>query len=148
MGREPAGGVRIHVRISAEEARILQDKSAKLGVSLTEYGGAVLSKGLLHTEVEDSEAIMLPLVRRAVRAECDRFLDRILEMLVRNYMEAGTSRRLIEASMVFPPPQTREFVKQLENVNWDATYEDLREDLQGIGDWRLLLTPEKDQGST
>lgn len=148
MGRDPLGGVKVQVRISTEEARLLQEKSTKLGIPLTEYGGSVLARGLHLMEAESSEAVMLPLVRRAVRSECDRFLDRIMELLLRNYMEAGTARRLIEASMVFPAPQTREFVKQLENVNWDAAYEDFREDIKGVGDWRSLLTPVEDQGGT
>ncbi|WP_139806319.1 hypothetical protein [Deinococcus hopiensis] len=134
--------MKVQVRVSKEDADLLQARSVAVGIPLTEYAGTLLTRAFYQREAEAGEEVLIPLVRRAVRAECNRFLDRIMEMMVRNYMEAGTARRLIEAAMVFPAPQSKAFIKELESINWDAAYDDLREDIRGIGDWRALIPPE------
>jgi len=144
MPKAPSNTVKLQVRVSKEDADLLQERSIAVGIPLTEYAGTLLTRAFHQREAESGEEILMPLVRRAVRAECNRFLDRIMEMMVRNYMEAGTARRLIEAAMVFPAPQSKEFIKELESINWDAAYDDLREDIRGIGDWRALMAAEED----
>lgn len=131
--------MKLQVRVSEEIARRIKQKCDEENLSVYAYAGSLLEQAFIYDYKGTSDQLLAPHIRSAVRQELDRMMENMMEVLLRNYMEAGTARRLIQSSLILPPEQSREKVLELERRNWENTARDLREDIKGIGDWRKLL---------
>lgn len=130
---------KVNVRISAESLKILQKKSEAEGLSVYAYAGDLLERAVIYDHKDVSDQLLAPHIRAAVREELHSMMESMMEMLTRTYLEAGTGRRLIQTNLTLLPEMSREEVIELQKRNWDNAQKQLREDIQGIGDWRRLL---------
>lgn len=112
----------IQVRVRRDVARFLKAKAKQRGLPLTELGGALLEYAAHAEANDDGEALVLPTVRQVVRQELHAFLERTLDFSVLTYMEAGTARRMIQASMLYGGEMSFEAIKAIEEKQWSATW--------------------------
>jgi len=131
--------VRLQVGVSEELARRIKQKCDQENMSVYAYAGHLLEQAFIHDYKGTSDQLLAPHIRSAVRQEINQMMENLMEMMVRSYMEAGTARRMVQASLILPPQLDRERVRELERRNWDSTYKELREDIKGFGNWRRLL---------
>ncbi|PNY79350.1 hypothetical protein [Deinococcus koreensis] len=122
----------LQVRVRRSVARFLKAKADTKGMPLTELGGALLEYAAQAEANEEGEALVLPTVRQVVRQELGLFLERLFELHVRTYMEAGTARRLVQANLHYGHGLSIETVKSIEERQWAATWEASRTHLDGL----------------
>ena len=122
----------LQVRVREDVARFLRAKAEKGGMPLTELGGALLEYAAEAEANEEGEALVLPTVRQVVRQELNLFLERVLDFQVRTYMEAGTARRMVQASMHYGQDMPVERVKSIEEKQWAATWEASRKHFEAL----------------
>ncbi|CAM4413227.1 hypothetical protein DEMA109039_18215 [Deinococcus marmoris] len=127
------------MRVSGETARRIKQKCDEENLSVYAYAGDLLEQAFIYDYKGTSDQLLAPHIRSAVRQEINQMMENLMEMMIRSYMEAGTARRMVQASLILPPQLDRERVRELERRNWDSTYKELREDIKGFGNWRRLL---------
>lgn len=130
---------KIHVRVSADAAKELKKMAEAEGLSPYAYGGYLLERAVIYEHKSVSDQLLAPHIRAAVREELHSMMESMMQMLTRTYLEAGTGRRLIQTNLTLLPEMSREDVIELQKRNWDNAQKQLREDIQGVGDWRRLL---------
>lgn len=135
---------KLQVRVSEENASWLADQSHAHSVPVTEFGGALLERAIEAERRGDTEALVMPLIRRLIRQELGRFQSEVLEMMIRTYMEAGTTRRIMLTDIARTSGLPREEVKRLEEANWNVTYEALRKQMKGMPELLAHLRSEDD----
>ncbi|EYB66939.1 hypothetical protein DEIPH_ctg060orf0015 [Deinococcus phoenicis] len=129
----------LRVRISSDVAAFLKAKADVAGMPVTELGGALLEYAAQAEANEEGEALVLPTVRQVVRQELNLFLERIFELQVRTYMEAGTARRMVQAAMYYETPLPLEKIKAIEEKQWAMTWEASRKHLDGLLELKQLM---------
>lgn len=127
--------VRMTVRVSAEVAENLQAKALIGNAPLTELGGELLTLGLSVLDTDQQQALLMPLMRNMLRGELKRFTDAIHEILLRSYLESGTSRRLIQGLLLEQPGVDRGTVIEVEAKNWNNALQELNRDSKGVRKW-------------
>ncbi|EYB67001.1 hypothetical protein DEIPH_ctg054orf0003 [Deinococcus phoenicis] len=107
---------------------------------LTELGGALLEYAAEAEAKDEGDALVMPTVRQVVRQELSLFLERIFDLQMRTYMEAGTARRMGQAAMYYQTPLPLEKIKAIEEKQWEMTWEASRRHLEGLQAWKQMMT--------
>jgi hypothetical protein len=144
MGRPGKGTVRLQVRVSKEVADFLTMKARKAGMPLTELGGALLEYAAEAEAKEEGEALVMPTVRQVVRQELSLFLERTLDLQIRTYLEAGTARRMVQANMHYGHWISVEEIKEIEAAQWKVAWKASRQHLDGLQEWKQMMTDSAD----
>lgn len=129
----------LKVRVGSGVAAFLKAKAEIGGMPVTELAGALLEYAAQAEANEEGEALVLPTVRQVVRQELNLFLERIFELQVRTYMEAGTARRMVQAGMYYETPLPLEKIKAIEEKQWAMTWEASRKHLDGLLELKRLM---------
>lgn len=138
MSGRKAGTEILSIRVSSDVAQFLRAKAAEKGLPLTELGGALLEYAAQAEANEAGDALVMPTVRHVVRQELDYFMERMFDFTVRTYMEAGTARRMVMASMLMDMPEGRDerlaLIKSIEEVQWGATWDASKKHFAGLAE--------------
>ncbi|MFD2610390.1 hypothetical protein ACFSR9_13225 [Deinococcus taklimakanensis] len=128
----------LSIRVSSDVAQFLRAKAAERGLPLTELGGALLEYAAQAEANEAGDALVMPTVRHVVRQELEYFMERLFDFTVRTYMEAGTARRMVMASMLMDMPDGRDerlaLIRSIEEVQWSATWDASKRHFAGLAE--------------
>lgn len=146
MPRTKSKTVKLQVRVQADVAAFLTAKARHAGMPVTELGGALLDYATQAEAKEEGEALVLPTVRQVVRQELNSFLERTLDFQVRTYMEAGTARRMVQATAYYAEEiaglkgsARLDKLKEYEEKQWAATWEASRRHFEKLLELRTQL---------
>lgn len=131
----------IGLGLNEDVAALLRQRAAEQGLSVYVYAGDLLTTALLNTHKEDADQLLAPHIRKVVREELKHMSDQVIEMLVRIYMEGGTSRRLTQAVLSYVGNlnvghMDSETLSKATQTAWNRTYSDMDESLAGLIGWR------------
>ncbi|BDP44908.1 hypothetical protein DAETH_48770 (plasmid) [Deinococcus aetherius] len=148
MPRPSSKTVKLQVRVPANVAAFLTAKAHASGMPVTELGGALLAHAAEAEARDEGAALMLPTVRQVVRQELNLFLERLLDFQIRTYMEAGTARRMVQATAYYAEqiatakgPARLELLKGYEEKQWSATWAAGRRHFEELAKLQALMEP-------
>lgn len=150
MPRPSSKTVKLQVRVPANVAAFLTAKAQARGLPVTELGGALLAYAAEAEAKDEGTALMLPTVRQVVRQELHLFLERQLDFQIRTYMEAGTARRMVEATTYYAAELASlkgearlAKLKEYEETQWKATWAAGRRHFEQLAELQALMEPVK-----
>lgn len=130
-----AGEARVQIKVflAPEVVAFLDRRSAETGRSRSAVAAEYLEQIIFVEAVDSGVDLALPAIREVVRAEFARMFERMFSFMVRTYLEAGTTHRLMQYHMLNPGEKySYEDVKRINNNQWNAAYNALRERMPEI----------------
>lgn len=131
---------RLVTAVDEDVYSLINEQSKSRGLSVYVFAGDLLTKASLNTEKHAADQLLAPHIRMAVQQELTRMSDQIIEMLVRIYMEGGTSRRLTQLLLAQTGGLDSNSVGSAMQIAWDNTYADMSVSLAGLTGWKAKVT--------